>query len=166
MISLTEYTSADEVRAVIGVDAIELPDATVYLPVFSQVLHIRLAGFSGTVGTTTGSATSIFDALSVQETLTDGEEIFILTVKQLATYIVAEACCSGLSMFALKSDSDGKATQSRFSSEATFKDVVKNIQQRLASLAGALDSTLGNATEYAVGGLSAIQPITDVVTNE
>ena len=160
MITVTVYTSYAEIRAVIGVDALELPDATLGLQTFATALYRTLLSITNSSGET---LVALFDAINPLD-MDVSEEILYYTIKEYATYVVADACCSGLSMFALKSDSDGKATQSRFSSEATFKDVVKNVQQRLASLTGALDQMLGGTTIYSIPGLTRISPATDVVT--
>ena len=161
MILVTDYTSYAEIRAVIGVDALELPDATLGLQTFATALYRTLLSITNSSGDT---LVALFDAIDPFD-MDVSEEILYYTIKEYATYVVADACCSGLSMFALKSDSDGKATQSRFSSEATFKDVVKNVQQRLASLTGALDQMLGGTTAYAIPGLTRVSPATDVVTD-
>lgn len=161
MITVTDYTSYAEIRAVIGVDALELPDATLGLQTFATALYRTLLSITNSSGET---LVALFDAINPLD-MDVSEEILYYTIKEYATYVVADACCSGLSMFALKSDSDGKATQSRFSSEATFKDVVKNIQQRLASLIGTLDQMLGGTTAYAIPGLTRVSPATDVVTD-
>ena len=160
MILVTDYTSYAEIRAVIGVDALELPDATLGLQTFATALYRTLLSITNSSGET---LVALFDAIDPFD-MDMSEEILYYTIKEYATYVVADACCSGLSMFALKSDSDGKATQSRFSSEATFKDVAKNIQQRLASLTGALDQMLGGTTTYSIPGLTRVSPATDVVT--
>ena len=160
MILVTDYTSYAEIRAVIGVDSLELPDATLGLQTFATALYRTLLSITNSSGDT---LVALFDAIDPFD-MDISEEILYYTIKEYATYVVADACCSGLSMFALKSDSDGKATQSRFSSEATFKDVVKNVQQRLASLTGALDQMLGGTTAYAIPGLTRVSPATDVVT--
>ena len=160
MILVTDYTSYAEIRAVIGVDALELPDATLGLQTFATALYRTLLSITNSSGDT---LVALFDAIDPFD-MDISEEILYYTIKEYATYVVADACCSGLSMFALKSDSDGKAVQSRFSSEATFKDVVKNVQQRLASLTGALDQMLGGTTTYSIPGLTRVSPATDVVT--
>lgn len=160
MILVTDYTSYAEIRAVIGVDALELPDATLGLQTFATALYRTLLSITNSSGDT---LVALFDAIDPFD-MDISEEILYYTIKEYATYVVADACCSGLSMFALKSDSDGKATQSRFASEATFKDVVKNIQQRLASLTRTLDQMLGGTTAYAIPGLTRVSPATDVVT--
>ena len=160
MILVTDYTSYAEIRAVIGVDALELPDATLGLQTFATALYRTLLSITNSSGET---LIALFDTIDPFD-MDISEEILYYTIKEYATYVVADACCSGLSMFALKSDSDGKAAQSRFASEATFKDVAKNVQQRLASLTGALDQMLGGTTAYAIPGLTRVSPSTDVVT--
>lgn len=166
MISIADYTTADEIRAVLGVDSIELNDETLALPVYAQALQIKLSGFTGTFGATTGTVMTIYDVLTSQASMTADEENFVITVKQLATLILAETCCSGLSMFALKTDSDGKASQGRFASEATFRDVVAHVRGRLASVIGTLDYIMSGSYTYATPGISTIVPDTDRVTNE
>ena len=160
MISITDYTSYAEIRTVIGVDAVELPDVTLGLSVFTSALHRALRSITNSDG---DSLITLFNAINPLS-MTEFEEHLYYTIKEYATYVVADACCSGLSMFALKSDSDGKASQTRFSSEATFKDVVRNIRERIASLTGELDSLLGGAS-YEVPSITRITPSVDRVTN-
>ena len=162
MIAVTDYTTYADIRAVLGVDAIELPDSTLALSVFSAALQRAVRGFVDDSGTTLASR---YDALDPQS-MTDDEEAIYDSIREFATYVVAEVCCQSISMFALKSDSDGKASQSRFSSEATFKDVVKNIRIRLAGLTGELDVLLGGTSVSTVPGLTAVSPSTDLVTNQ
>lgn len=160
MISITDYTSYAEIRAVIGVDAVELPDVTLGLSVFTSALRRALRSITNSNGE---SLITLFNAINPLS-MTEFEEHLYYTIKEYATYAVADACCSGLSMFALKSDSDGKASQTRFSSEATFKDVVRNIRERIASLTGELDSLLGGEA-YEVPSITRITPSVDRVTN-
>jgi len=160
VISITDYTSYAEIRAVIGVDAVELPDVTLGLSVFTSALRRALRSITNSNGE---SLITLFNAINPLS-MTEFEEHLYYTIKEYATYAVADACCSGLSMFALKSDSDGKASQTRFSSEATFKDVVRNIRERIASLTGELDSLLGGEA-YEVPSITRITPSVDRVTN-
>jgi len=162
VIAVTDYTSYAEIRAVLGVDSLELSDTTLALTIYSAALHRALRGFTDDSGKSLAAYYDDINPLS----MTDDEEAIYYTIKEYATYIVAESCCSGLSMFALKSDSDGKAAQSRFGAESTFKDVVKNIRIRLAGLTGTLDSLLGGTAESAVPGLTVVPPNIDLVTNE
>lgn len=149
----------------LGVSIYELPDATLALEMFNRALQTRLRSMTGTFGATAGSLITIFDALSAIENPTDDEEDFLFLIKQYATYIVAEACLTGLSLFALKTESDGKTTQTRFSAEATFKDVAMQVRQQLNSLAAQLDEELTGAV-ITLPLLSRTDPDIDRVTGE
>lgn len=167
MIALTEYTSYAEVRAVLGVSVYELPDDTLALDMFSRGLQSRLRAVTGTFGATTGSLITIFDVLFAEASPTDDEEDMMFLIQQYALYVVAEACLTGLSLFALKTESDGKTTQSRFSAEATFKDVAMAVRQQLNSLSAQLDESLtGTAATSALPLLSRAEPDIDRVTGE
>lgn len=165
MITLTEYTTYAEVRAVLGVSAYELPDDVLALPNYTRALFTKLYATTGTFGSVTGSLVDIFDALSVNASPTAEEEHMLSLIQQFATHVVAEACLSGLSLLVMKTESDGEAIQTRFSSEATFGDVAKNVRQQITGLLSQIDSALGAET-YVLPLLAAIQPVTDVVTNE
>lgn len=165
MITLTEYTSYAEVRAVLGVSSYELSDSLLALPNYSRALQTKLYATTGTFGSVTGSLIDIFDALSSEASPTADEENMLALIQQFSTYVVAEACLSGLSLAALKSESDGEAIQTRFSSEATFKDVAKSVRQQLTSLLAQIDSALGNTADV-LPILSRVAPAIDVVTNE
>ena len=167
MIAVTDYTSYAEIRAALGVSSYELPDATLALPMYAQYLQLRLRETTGTFSETTGSLIDIFEALDAEGFPTDAEEDFFLLIKQFATYTVAEACLSGLSLLAMKTESDGKTTQTRFSAEATFKDVAMNVRQTLNSLAAQIEQALtGAASTASLPMLNRVPPAIDVVTNE
>lgn len=161
MILVTDYTTYAEVRAVLGVDEIELPDTTLALTMYSAALQRALRGFTDDAGE---SLATKFDAIDISEATEDEENLYY-TIKEYATYVVAEVCCSGISMFALKSDSDGKAAQARFASEATFRDVVANVRQRLTSLVGILDRLLEVTVDSTITSITVVPPAIDKVTN-
>lgn len=163
MIDLTEFFEYSEVRAALGVNEYELTDETLGLPVYARGLERLLRSVSGTVGTSTGNLLALYDALS--QSVDDDELYFVDQIKQLAVYAVAEMCLSGLSLFAPKTTSDGKATETRFSSEATFKDVANNIRAKLSSALADINTALGSTAM--TGSWSQIvraEPATDVVT--
>lgn len=167
MISLLDYTSYEEVRAALGVSEYELSDDTLSLNLYTQTLQIRLRTMTGTFGATTGSLVAIFDVLSLLPSPTAAQEDMLFLIKQYATYVVAEVCLTGLSLMALKSESDGKTVQTRFSAEATFKDVAANIRQQLNSLSGMLTESLGgDASTSSLPFFSKVEPDIDRVTNE
>ena len=165
MIYITDYINYAEVRAVLGVSVYELSDDTLALPMYSQILQTRLATTTGTFGSTTGSLITIYDTLNALPSPTDDQENFLFLIRQFAIYVVAESCLPGLSLLALKSESDGKTTQTRFSAEATFKDVALNVRQQLASLSGRIDQTLSSGSSATLPILSRGEPEVDRVTN-
>lgn len=162
MIAVTDYTSYAEIRAVLGVDALELSDTTLGLQTYATALYRALVSITDGDG---DSLITLYDVINPLD-MTDAEELLYYTIKEYATYIVASSCCSGISMFALRSDSDGTATQSRFASDTTFKDVVKAIQDKVGLLASTLNYMLFSTTEYAIPGLTVVTPAIDRVTDE
>lgn len=164
MILLTDYTSADEIRAVLGVSEYEISDAQLELPLYSSVLQRSLRAFTGTFGGVTGSLAAHYDSLLAKSELTDAEDDFRMTIREYAAYVIAETCLSGLSLAALKSESDGKATQTRFSDASTFQSVGKNIRQKLQSVAALLNDAMGEAAYTAPVFVSSMPPAIDVVT--
>ena len=163
MIAVTDYTTYADIRAVLGVDSLELPDATLGSAVFASALQRIVRSYTDDAGKTLAAHYDEIDP----ESMTVDEETLYYAIREYTTYIVAEACCSGLSLFAMKAESDGKSSRARFSSEATFKDVVKSIREKLAALSGVLDMLLnGTDTGYSVTSIYAIEPTTDRVTDE
>lgn len=165
MILLTDYTSYAEVRAILGVSIYELADETLALPLFTQVLQTRLRSTVGTFAGTTGSLTAMFDELSAVVSPTEAQEDFLVLIKQYASYVVAETCLTGLSLFAPKQVADGKSSETRFSSEATFKDVAVSIRQELARLSGKIAEQLGTV-DPVIKMMERVRPYQDVVTGE
>ena len=162
MITLNTFTRCDEVRAVLGVDSQELPDATIGLSVYISALYRALVSFTDS---SDKNLLTYFNSFDLQH-MSDEDTLLYYTIKEYATYVVAETCGSSISMFALKSESDGKATQTRFSSDATFQDVLKRIRERLATLSGLLDEMLGSDSSYSIPSISLAPIGVNLVTNE
>lgn len=164
MLDIFDYTSCEDIRAVLGVDALELPDETLGLPIYGNSVLIRLSGMTGSLGGVSGSVVTIYNSIKSKPVKTDNELYFIALVNQFITYLVAEACCSGLSMFALKSQSDGKASQTRFSAESAYKDIIGTIREKLASLTGLLEEMMSEDYAYVGDKFSVVKPAVDRVT--
>lgn len=121
---ITDYTSYDEVRAVLGVDDDELDDTKLALGAYSSDLNFELNSFG------TGFVTYLDAKLAEDyETLTEKEQLFVDSAKLFATYSVASNLSVNLPMFALKEQSDSKASQVRFND--SFKGVLANVSGRL-----------------------------------
>ena len=164
---MLDYTSYEQIRAVLGVSSHELSDETLGLELYSNLLMVRLMSITGTIAGTTASLLTLVQGIKMKASPTTEEQMLAALVPPLATYMVAEACLSGLSLFALKSETDGESIQTRFSSEATFREVGGNVRQAINSLLAQVDQLLGGAsTTAALPVFSAVSPIIDVVTNE
>ena len=160
MIQLTDFIELAEVRAVLGVSEYELSDETLSLPIYSRGVERTLRGISDG----TNNLLSIFDTASASS---DDDELYLADqTRQLVVYSTAAMCLSGLSLFAPKSTSDGKATETRFSSEATFKDVALNVNQAVTSITRELMEAIGaDPTTMAQHTLMMrAEPSVDVVT--
>jgi hypothetical protein len=82
-----------------------------------------------------------------------------------SAYVVAEEVCNSLSTKIPKVKADGKASLTRFSSEATFKDTVARVRELKASLKYSLENI--NSTASFVPTLCGIiTPEVNVVTGE
>lgn len=164
---MLDYTSYEQVRAVLGVSSHELPDETLGLDLYSNLLMVRLMSVVGTIAGTTASLLTLVQGIRSKPSPTAEEQMLAALVPPLATYMVAEACLSGLSLFALKSETDGESVQTRFSSEATFREVGGNVRQAINSLLAQVDQLLGGASSTAsLPVLGVVVPSIDVVTNE
>lgn len=167
MITLTRYLTFDEVRAALGLSIYELTDDTLGLAMYARTLQLRLRAVTGSFGGATGSLITFYEALRIKTPLTEAEEDFYALIRQYAVYVVAEACLPGLSLLAMKTESDGKTTQTRFSADATFKDVAMNVRQTLNSLSAQIEQVLtGESMTTALPILNRVSPAIDVVTNE
>ena len=167
MIAITDYTSYASVRAALGIDDLEISDVTLGDDFYAQSLELSLRSESPehSVGGT-GNLISRFDTISdIAEGSRTDDEAFLLTLISLyATYSVAFEILPKLSLIAKRSESDGKASATRFSSEATFRDVVVQITDRKADTLRAIRGlTLEGADYTAPDLLSVVAPETDII---
>ena len=162
MIQLTDFIELAEVRAVLGVSEYELTDETLGLPIYSRGIERTLRGISDG----TNNLLTIFDTASASS---DDDDLYLADqIRQLVVYSTAAMCLSGLSLFAPKSTSDGKATETRFSSEAAFKDVAANVNAALTSITRDILEAIGaDAASFGQHTLiTRAEPSIDVVTGE
>ena len=163
MITVTDYTTYNDVRAALGLDETELEDATLALTTYASVLQRTLRG---TVDSSNKSLYTYYDEISAIADPTDEQDTLLGLIKEFSTYTVAVACLPGLSLMAKKTESDGKATITRFSAEATFKDVANNVTQKWVDIKNEILTSLGVVITYnAITPLLRVEPDTDLVTN-
>ncbi len=115
--SITTYTTFDEVRAALGLDDEELTDSTLGLQIYDDQLNMDFASFSGDIPTK-------FQEVSAETTKTNQQKLFISAVRLFATYSVARQVGTALPMLAPKEISDGKALVTRFTSDPYRKTLM------------------------------------------
>lgn len=162
--TLTDYTSYEDVRAALGVTDIELEDSTLSLEVYSSGLEEDLYDVSANLVTTYKGVTAKAD-----EDRTEKEARVYRLVRVFATYSAAKLLGTSLPMFGPRSVSDGKASMSRFSSDP-YKDVLKRLSEQYdlsrGRLIRALDDLSSSTTDVTLQTVmlrvsSAYDPVTD-----
>lgn len=143
--ALTLYCEFDEVRAALGVNALELSDAALALPVYEIGLVRELAKVSTSLPAAFSGVCNISETARtpLQRALHDAVHMF-------SVYTVAKQAGAALPLLAPKDIGDGKATLSRFASEP-YKAVLQNVEvlvkearetleEALAALEGTVDT--------------------------
>ena len=164
--ALTDYTTNDDIRALLGVDQQELADSVMSLNTVEHTVSIALNSETGIVAPDTVERTFAqhHSFISAEGTPTLAQTMFKQKVELYAAYVGAAAVGGSLPMFAPKTKGDGKALVTRFSSEATFKDVLTCIYEMMGRLHKELLEEMG-VTVDDVSLVTAVSPATDLVTN-
>lgn len=117
---LTDYTTYAEVRAVMGVSDIELPDSQLELPLYLTKLQADLDSIDDRIN---GLYENLLEG--DEDALDPGEMKFIRAVQVFAPYAVGRGASSFVSMSGLKRIEDGKAKAERFAN--SFGDMLQGI---------------------------------------
>ena len=162
---ILDYTTYDDVRAVLGVEEDELENETLGLQIYASGLESDLYDLNP-------SFTVLYTDIKVKDeaTRTDIEKRVLSLSTAFATFSVAKQLSYSLSMFAPRSIADGKSTLTRFSGEP-YQDVIDyvNSQYMLARsrLQAALDELLTQTRASAAASIFfAVSPNYDPVTGE
>lgn len=144
--SVIAYTTYGAVRAVLGVDEIELKDIDLDHEYLSYSIDKALSSVSGVLSPDTEERTLAghYDYINSLGVPTSTQSLFKSAITSYVTYIVAAEVGQSMSMFAPKTKSDGKALATRFSSEATFKTVMSGIYDKLMTIRNDITVMLGD----------------------
>ena len=162
---ITDYTTHEDVRAVLGVEADELENETLEL-------HVYASGLESDLYEINPQLSVIYKDIGLKDK--DQRTALELRVESLtkafATYSLAKQVSASLPMFAPRSLADGKSTLTRFSGEP-YADVIDSInaQYKLARsrLQAALDELLVFSRSRAASSIFfAVTPNYDPVTGE
>ena len=126
--------TATDVRAVLGVSITEIPDATLALTMFDNLVSLELEDISTDLAANYATVNAI-----VSKTAADTR--FLKVVTLYTTYLYAKLCLQQLPLFAVQSLTDGRASFTRQSDP--YESVRVGIAGMLASLKARLLSAYG-----------------------
>lgn len=158
--SILDYTTYDDIRAVLGVSTDELEDTTLDLEIYDSGLVLDLEDVD----------LGLSDAyLALPATRTATQDRFHRTVRMFAAYSVARQLTASLPMFGPKDISDGKATVTRFA-DSPYKETIKRVQAEFDRCRTRLEKAYAGLSSGAYTltiptFLSVASPSTDPVTN-
>lgn len=115
--TLTDYTSYAEIRAVLGVSEEELLDADLALQTRLTALESNLLDVSDVMLSTYAT----IKAIAIGSRTADQQKFFLLT-QYYSAYAVGEELLASSPMFGFKRVTDGKAEAERFDKFADLKD--------------------------------------------
>lgn len=162
--ALSDYTSCDQIRAVLGVEAKELSDETLALPIYENGLLQDLDEID------IGLNAEILAVSSMEEGRSEAQVRLLRNAELFAPHCVAFHLTTSLPMFAPKNIGDGKATLARFS-DAPYRDTVRKVttayERYKTSLSAAYKALISSSLttqvrQYSIVSGLAIDPVTGV----
>ncbi len=161
--ALIDYTSYAEIRGVLGVALLELPDTVLSATTFWYALKQEFSAVNKNL-------LSDLDVAIANPTPTVEETDFIEAAMLFSTFAVSNQLLDSLPMFAPKSIVEGKSDVTRFSSSPyaqTIESVAKSYLRFKKTLAGAYSIYSGGAAASAVIAvplIGSVSPTYDPVT--
>lgn len=135
--SLTTYTTYNEVRAVLGVSMTELPDTILSQPIYSTLLDLALEDVNVNIP-------AHFATVSALPTPSSAQNRFLDLVKLYAPYSTAKELLVSLPLFSVQSLTDGRAEFTR--QNDVFEDVRDGVESALLSLRARLSASYAGLT--------------------
>jgi hypothetical protein len=162
---LTNYTTYNDIRSILGVSDQELSDATLGLEVYKSYLDSELDEVDSTLITEYAAVVAVLEA-----SRTAAQKRFYRTTRLFAVYAVARQLTTALPLFSPKDISDGKASLARFS-DSPYREVTKKVTSEYDRLKTALldafyGLTSSTATSTARVYFSSAILVPDPVTGE
>lgn len=131
---LTDFTTYDEIRAVLGVSDEEIENATLALPMYATELEFALIDIGEDVITEYETIAAIAEG-----SRTTVQQRYYNVVRLFSSYVVAKSLLTSLPMFGFKSVGDGKADTERFDK---WEDVKAGVEAGYTSLLARLKALL------------------------
>lgn len=164
--ALAEFTTFDDIRAVLGVSKDDLGDATLSLAVYEHSLVSELDDIDLVLIADFKTASN-----KVPADRTAAETRFLRATRLFAPYSVGRQLLSALPLFAPKEHSDGKAHVTRFALDP-YKETIKSVREqheRFRARLAAAYAAFKSATAPAIPArlyFAKSTPTTDPVTGE
>lgn len=163
---LTDYTTYDEIRAVLGVSNKDIQDSTLALALYDRLLLIDLDSLDSTAGSGVRTLYTTISGISQGSRTADQQRYYEL-VQVYSAYSVSNTLLTSLPYFAVQRVTDGRAEAERLSDPyADVKEsvpmVLSTLRRRLLSaytvLGGSVSSTTTRSYFTATG--LATDPVT------
>lgn len=150
--ALTPYCDNAEVRAALGVNAVELPDAVLNLPIYQIGLVRELTKLAPSLPASFSAAYAkeAADRSALEQALLDATKLF-------SAYASARQVGVSLASILPKDVGDGKASISRFA-DAPYRDTLTRVDAMYETTRGSLLATLGELNSSPV--VSAVARMT------
>lgn len=124
--ALSDYTTADEVRAALGVSSNEISDEVLGLPMYEDNLVLALED----------QGSSLIEDLQTVQGISSGlsrtQDSFLRAARLFCTYTVAHHLTTVLPLFSPQSVTDGKAGFNRFAVNP-YRDIADRVEDMLGS---------------------------------
>lgn len=137
---LSPFTTPDQVRAHLGLNDEELPDAVLNLPIYETGLRMDLRRLSSDADVI-ALFTSAHAKVEASQALTTDEQNYYSAVQYFSSLAAAAQAGISLALRAPKRLTDDKSGIERFSG-TPFADVRSQLEERLISARGAVLSAL------------------------
>lgn len=163
---ITDFTTYAEVRSAVGLSVDELPDSILATEMYLNSLELALDSVTLPAETPgPGPLITAFATIKALQTRTAKQQKLYNLTRLFATYAVALEVATSLSMRAPKMIGDSKASLTRFSSEATFRDVAALLKAKVVDLRDQIEKindTVISLNPYLTVVSRAIDPVTGV----
>ncbi|VTU32254.1 hypothetical protein H4CHR_02975 [Variovorax sp. PBS-H4] len=149
--ALTPYCENAEVRAALGVNSIELPDAVLNLPIYQIGLVRELNKVASSLPASFSAANA-----KPSDQRTEAEKALLDATKLFSAYASARQVGVSLASMMPKDVGDGKATVSRFA-DAPYKDTLARLEAMYLAARSSLLASLAELNQTDIA--TAVTPI-------
>lgn len=149
---LSDFTTYDDIRAVLGVSTDELEDTTIALSVYSVGLEADLRSLRVSFLSDHAAVKAVAEG-----SRTDAQEWFLRCSTSFATYSMAAQLSDSLPMFAPKDITDGKASVGRFAANP-YERTLEAIRARYTETRNQLQAALEAAVPVSTVVVTSFRP--------